>query len=168
MLPAVDEVGLADERAREADVGNVRLVQYLVDFLYAAQTSHKHHRNLDALCQKFCCIKEIGFVQACSDAATRSAIGAHFDGIDARLGQQLAADQEVLSCQAAKVFIGAIDFHGDAKTFACLVAHVVQDFQEDLGTATLVAAKAVGTMIQERTDELAEVEEMRRMNLHAV
>lgn len=42
LLPAADEVGLADEGAREADVFNLGVVQHSADELQAAQTAYQH------------------------------------------------------------------------------------------------------------------------------
>lgn len=83
LLPAADEVGLADEGAREADVFNLGVVQHPVDELQAAQTAHQHDGDVYGLGQMCGGSEERTFVHTGTDALARGAVGADLDGVEA-------------------------------------------------------------------------------------
>ena len=98
----------------------------------------------------------------------RRTVTTHLNGIDACIGHKLARYEIVLYRQPTWVFIGGIDLHGDEEVWAGLLSHILQYFIEDACTATLVTTISVGAMIQQRTDELAQIEEVGGMNLYTV
>ena len=153
-LPATDEVRLTDKRAREADVLYLCIVEELVNLLDRAQTAHQQDRRIDVGRQGHCRSTEVALVLPGTDARARRSVGTHLNGIDARVGHQPAGQHEVLRGQSAGVLVGGVDFHRDEEVGTGLAAHILQNLIEYATAPPLVAAVAVGAVIQQRTDAL--------------
>ena len=153
-LPATDEVRLTDEGTREADVLYLCIVEELVNLLDRAQTAHQNDRRIDVGRQGHCRSTEVTLVLPGTDARARRSVSTHLDSIDARIGHQPAGQHEVLCGQSTGVLVGGVDFHRDEEVGTGLAAHVLQNLVEYATTPPLVAAVAVGAVVQQQTDAL--------------